>query len=73
VVADATGVDGSAHVPRTGLRPVLRLDFAAPSTPMSSAAGGVGMHESTDFFWELTVKIGCQQCSLKTVCVSNAF
>ncbi len=36
--ADATGVDGSAAVPRTGLRPVLLLDAAAPSTPVASSA-----------------------------------
>jgi hypothetical protein len=42
VVADVTGVDGSAHVSRTGLRPILLLDFAGLSTPMTSAVGGVG-------------------------------
>ena len=40
--ADATGVEGSAAVPRTGLRPILRLDAAAPSAPVASAAIVVG-------------------------------
>jgi len=40
--ADDTGVEGSAHVPRTGLRPILLLDFAAPSTPASSSGSRVG-------------------------------
>ena len=42
VGADATGVDGSAAVPRTGLRPVLILDAAALSTPVASSASHVG-------------------------------
>jgi hypothetical protein len=42
MVADDIGVDGSAHFPRSGLRPILLLDFAAPSTPMSSSAGSFG-------------------------------
>jgi hypothetical protein len=37
-VADDTGADGSAHVPRTGLRPILLLYFATPSTPLSPSA-----------------------------------
>ena len=43
VGADDTGVDGSAAVPRIGLRPILLLDAAAPSTPVSSAGSGVGV------------------------------
>ena len=39
---DDTGVDGSVAVLRTGLRPILLLDAAAPSTPASSAASDVG-------------------------------
>jgi len=42
VEADATGVEGSAAVPRTGLRPILLLDAAAPSAPVASAAITVG-------------------------------
>ena len=42
VGAVATGVNGSAHVPRTGLCPVLLLYFAAPSTPVATAASLVG-------------------------------
>ena len=42
VVAAETGVNGSAHVPRNGLRPLLLLYFAAPSTPISAAANSVG-------------------------------
>ena len=41
VVADDAGVDGFAHVPRTGLRPILLLYFAAPSTPVPSSVGNV--------------------------------
>ena len=36
------GVDGSAAVPRTGLRPILLLDAAAPFAPVASATIVVG-------------------------------
>ena len=40
---DDTGADDSAHVPRRGLRPLLLLDFAAPSAPVSSSTSRVGL------------------------------
>ena len=41
--ADDTAADGSAHVPRSGLRPLLLLDFAAPSAAVSSATYRFGL------------------------------
>jgi hypothetical protein len=41
--AEGNGVDGSVRVPRTGLRPILLLYLTAPSTPLPSATGSVGM------------------------------
>ena len=45
-LADDSGVNNSANVPRSGLRRLLLLYFAASFTPMSSAGGGVAIDRS---------------------------
>ena len=44
--ADATGVNGSAAVPRIGLRPILLLDAAAPFTPVATASSIVERNDN---------------------------